>query len=96
MPFGLKNAGETYQRLMNKMFAQQIRRNIEVYIDNMLVKSTREVNHLDALRETFNTIHLYDMKLNPSKCVFSMASGSFWASWCHSMGWKLIPTRFNL
>ena len=77
MPFGLKNAGETYQRLMNKMFAQQIGRNIEVYIDNMLVKSTREVNHLDDLRETFNTIHLYDMKLNPSKRVFSMASGKF-------------------
>ena len=41
----------------------------------MLVKSTREVNHLDDLRETFNTFHLYDMKLNPSKCVFGMASG---------------------
>ena len=49
MPFGLKNVGVTYQRLVNKMFTQQIGRNVEVYIDDMLVKSTREVSHLDDL-----------------------------------------------
>ena len=43
----------------------------------MLVKSTREVSHLDNLRETFNTLRLYDMKLNPNKCVFGMASRKF-------------------
>ena len=56
MPFGLKNAGATYQRLMNKMFAHQIRRNVQVYVDEMLVKSLREDDHLDDLRETFDTL----------------------------------------
>ena len=56
MPFGLKNAGATYQRLMNKMFAYQIGRNVQVYVDDMLVKSLHEVDHLDDLRETFDTL----------------------------------------
>ena len=55
MPFGLKNAGATYQRLINKMFAHQISRNVQVYVDDMLVKSLREDDHLDDLRETFDT-----------------------------------------
>ena len=59
------------------MFTQQIRQNVEVYVDNMLVKSAREVNHLDDLRETFDTLQLYDMKLNPSKCVFDVALRKF-------------------
>ena len=53
MPFGLKNAGATYQRLMNKMFTHQIGRNIQVYVDVMLVQSLRENDHLDNLQETF-------------------------------------------
>ena len=56
MPFGLKNARATYQRLINKMFAQQIERNVEVYIDDMLVKSLREDEHLNDLQETFDTL----------------------------------------
>ena len=72
---GLKNVGVTYQSLVNRMFTQQIGRNVEVYIDDMLVKSIREISHLDDLRETFETLRLYDIKLNPSKCVFNVASG---------------------
>ena len=49
MPFGLKNAGATYQRLMNKMFVHQLERNIQVYVDDMLVKSARENDHLNDL-----------------------------------------------
>ena len=56
MPFGLKNAGATYQRLVNQMFDKQIRKNVEVYVDDMLVKSKEEVDHLDDLKETFNTL----------------------------------------
>ena len=56
MPFGLKNAGAIYQRLMNKMFSHQVGRNVQVYMDDMLVKSLRENNHLDDLQETFDTI----------------------------------------
>ena len=55
MPFGLKNVGATYQRLVNQMFSKQIRRNVEVYMDSMLVKSKEKENHLDDLKETFNT-----------------------------------------
>ena len=56
MPFGLKNAGATYQRLVNKMFNKQIGRNMEVYVDDMLVKSKEELAYLDDLRETFATL----------------------------------------
>ena len=59
MPFGLKNVGETYQRLVNKMFSKQIRRNMEVYVDDMLVKSKEELAHLDNLKETFTTLRQY-------------------------------------
>ena len=77
MPFGLKNAGAIYQRLMNKMFAHQIGRNVQVYVDDMLVKSLREEDHLDDLRETFNTLRSYNMKLNPNKCAFGVMAGKF-------------------
>ena len=56
MPFRLKNAGATYQRLVNKMFSTQISRNMEVYVDDMLVKSKEEPTHLDNLKETFATL----------------------------------------
>ena len=77
MPFGLKNAWATYQRLINKMFSKQIGRNMEVYVDDMLIKSKEELAHLDDLKETFTTLKQYQMKLNPAKCVFGVASGKF-------------------
>ena len=77
MPFGLKNAGATYQRLINKMFAQQIGRNVQVYVDDMLVKSWREDDHLEDLRETFDILRSYNMKLNPGKCAFRVTAGKF-------------------
>ena len=77
MSFGLKNASATYQRLMNKMFAHQVERNVQIYVDEMLVKSQREDNHLDDLWETFNTLRSYNMKINPSKCVFGITTRKF-------------------
>ena len=77
MSFGLKNVGATYQRLMNKMLANQIGRNVQVYVDDMLVKSRREDDHLEDLKETFDTLHSYNMKLNPSKCEFGVTTGKF-------------------
>ena len=77
MPSGLKNAWATYQRLVNKMFNKQIDRNMEVYVDDILVKSKEELAHLDDLRETFATLKQYQMKLNPGKCVFGVASSKF-------------------
>jgi len=59
------------------MFVQQIGRNVQVYIDDMLVKSRRKDDHLEDLKETFDTIHSYNMKLNPGKCVFGVTTGKF-------------------
>jgi hypothetical protein len=66
----MKNAGATYQRLVNKMFRDQIGRNVEVYVDNMLVKSIQATNHITDLEETFNTLRSYKIKLNLAKCTF--------------------------
>ena len=59
MPFILKNAGAIYQRLVNKMFNKQIGRNIEVYVDDILVKSKKELVHLDNFKETFTILRQY-------------------------------------
>jgi hypothetical protein len=75
MPFGLKNAGATYQRLVNRMFQSQIGRNVEVYVDVMLVKGIQATKHIEDLRETFQTLRKYKMKLNPMKCAFRVSSG---------------------
>ena len=77
MPFGLKNASAMYQRLENQMFSKQIGRNMEVYVDNILVKSKEAKTHLEDLQETFDTLRRYRMKLNPVKCVFGVLSGKF-------------------
>lgn len=77
MPFGLKNAGATYQRLVNKMFADKLGTTMEVYIDDMLVKSLHATDHLRHLQECFETLNKYGMKLNPAKCTFGVSSGEF-------------------
>ncbi|KAL0730557.1 hypothetical protein Bca4012_026650 [Brassica carinata] len=77
MPFGLKNAGATYQRLVNKMFAEQLGKTMEVYIDDMLVKSLDEHDHIAHLEECFARLNQHNMKLNPAKCRFAVASGEF-------------------
>ena len=59
------------------MFAHQIGRNVQVYVDNMLVKSRREDDHLENLKETFDTLRSYNMKLNPSKCAFGVTARKF-------------------
>jgi len=69
--------GTTYQRLMNKMFAHQIVRNVQVYVDDMLVKSQQEDDHLDDIKETFDTLRSHNMKLNPNKCTFGVIAGKF-------------------
>ena len=93
MPFGLKNPGATYQRLVNKMFNKQISRNMEVYVDDMLVKSKEKLAHLDNLREMFTTLKQYQMNLNPSKCVFGVASGKFLGFMVSQMGIGANPEK---
>ena len=93
MPFFLKNAGATYQKLVNQMFSKQIGKNVEVYTNDLLVKSKEEEDHLDDLKETFNTIKQYSMKLNPSKCAFGVSSGKFLGFMMPQRGIKANPKK---
>ncbi|RDX60879.1 hypothetical protein CR513_60944, partial [Mucuna pruriens] len=77
MPFGLKNAGATYQRLMDKIFEKIIGINVEVYVDNMVVKSTMATNHYKALERVFQVLRRHQLKLNPKKCSFGVQAGKF-------------------
>ena len=95
MPFGLKNAGATYQRLVNHMFHPQIEWNVEVYIDDMLVKSLDEGKHLHDLQETFDTFRQYNMKLNPSKCAFRVSSGKFFGFIVSYRGIEANPDKIQ-
>ena len=74
MSFGLKNAGATYQRLVTKMFRQLLGKTMEVYIDDMLVKSKERSDHTTHLQEAFDLLKAYDMKLNPLKCAFGVSA----------------------
>ena len=77
IPFGLKNAGATYQRLVNKMFQKQIGTSMEVYIDDLLVKSIKAGLHVNHMAEEFQVLKDYKMKLNPTNCAFEVSAGHF-------------------
>ena len=77
MPFGLKNAGATYQRLVNRIFKDLIGRNVEVYVDDMLVKSRARPDHIADLEEAFGVLRCHNMRLNPAKCAFGVSTGKF-------------------
>ena len=76
---------------MNKMFAHQLGRNVQVYVDD--VKSVRENDHLSDLQETFNTLRSYNMKLNPSKCVFGVTAGKFLGFMVSQRGIEVNPEK---
>uniref|UniRef100_A0A2N9HDB7 Uncharacterized protein n=1 Tax=Fagus sylvatica TaxID=28930 RepID=A0A2N9HDB7_FAGSY len=96
MPFGLKNAGATYQRLMNRMFHHQIGRNVEVYVDDMLVKTKDEVKHIGGSeRNIRESLRRYRMKLNPSKCVFGVSSGKFLGFMVSQRGIEANPDKIK-
>ncbi|XP_071737694.1 uncharacterized protein [Rutidosis leptorrhynchoides] len=77
MPFGLKNAGATYQRVIDKAFKNQIGRNVEAYVDDIVVKSHTEDSMLRDTLETFKSLRRVNMKLNPKKCNFGVEEGKF-------------------
>ncbi|KAL9242006.1 hypothetical protein vseg_016053 [Gypsophila vaccaria] len=76
-PFSLKNAGATYQRLMDQVFHEQKGRNVEVYVDDEIVKTKSDAEHLADMRETFDSLRKYRMMLNPKKCTFGVRFGKF-------------------
>ena len=77
MPFSLKNAGSTYQRMMTRMFESQLGKNIEIYIDDMVVKSKVVSEHLGDLGIIFEILRKYKLRLNAFKCSFGAGSGKF-------------------
>ena len=77
MPFGLKNAGATNQRLVTKIFQSLLGNAMEGYMDDMLMKSKECFDHTKHLQEVFELLRRYDMKLNPLKCAFGVSSGKF-------------------
>ncbi|KAK9923537.1 hypothetical protein M0R45_031949 [Rubus argutus] len=95
LPFGLKNAGATYQRLVNRMFSKQIWRTMEVYVDDMLIKSLKQKNHLTDLQETFTVLQEYGMKLNPEECVFCVGEGKFLGFMVSHRGIEANPEKIQ-
>ena len=77
MPFGLKNVGSIYQRMMTRMFKSQLGKNIKIYMDDMVVKSKMVSEHLGDLRTIFEILRKYKLRLNASKCSLGIGLGKF-------------------
>ncbi|XP_073049441.1 uncharacterized protein [Primulina eburnea] len=86
MPFGLKKAGATYQRAMNSIFHDMIGHHIEVYIDDIVVKSKQAADHIEPLRKSFQRMRQHELKLNPLKCAFGVKAGNFLGFLVHQRG----------
>ncbi|KAM1302269.1 hypothetical protein ACFX2H_013216 [Malus domestica] len=96
MPFGLKNAGVTYQRLVNSMFAEQIGKSMKVYVDDMLVKSKHADQQFTNLSETFTILKRYRMRLNPNKCAFGVGFGKFLGFMISQRGIEANPEKIKV
>ena len=95
MSFGLKNAGSTYQRMMTKMFELQLGRNIEVYIDDMVVKSKVMSEHVEDLTNIFGILRKHKLHLNASKCSFGVGSGRFLGYMVTHKGIEVNPDQIK-
>ena len=95
MPFGLKNAGSTYQRMMTKMFEPQLGKNVEVYIDDMVVKSKLVFELVEDLTSIFKILREYKLRLNASKCSFGGGSGKFLAYMVTHRGIEVNPDQIK-
>ena len=93
MPFGLKNAGATYQRCMQRCLHDQIGKNVQVYIDDVVVKTAKSHALLDDLRETFDNLRRYRLKLNPTKCTFGVPAGKLLGFLMSSRGIEANPSK---
>ena len=81
MSFGLKKVGATYQRAATTLFHDMMHRNVEVYVDDMIVKSRGRADHLTTLEGFFERIQKFRLRLNPKKCTFGVTSGNCWGIW---------------
>ena len=89
IPFRLKNAGSTYQKMMTRMFKPQRSKNIEIYIDDMVVKSKVESEHVNDLENIFEILRKHNLHLNASKCSFGVSSGKF-------LGYMIMELKLTL
>jgi hypothetical protein len=95
MPFGLKNAGATYQRMMQKCLATQIGKNVQVYIDDVVITTKSESSLLDDLREMFDNLNRFRIKLNPTKCSFGVPAGELLGYLVSARGIEANPEKIE-
>ncbi|CAL2255640.1 unnamed protein product [Prunus armeniaca] len=93
MPFGLKNAGATYQRAMNLIFHDLIGRTVEVYIDDVVVKSPSKADHVGHLQQAFNRMRAHDLKMNPKKFAFGITAGNLLGFLVHQRGIEVDKSK---
>ncbi|XP_070007619.1 uncharacterized protein [Nicotiana sylvestris] len=96
MPFGLKNAGKTYMRVMTTIFHDMIHKEIEVYVDDMIINSRKQSDHVRNLRKIFQRLRRYNLKLNPAKCAFGVPSGKLLGFIVSRCGIKLDPLKIKV
>jgi hypothetical protein len=95
MPFGLKNAGATYQRMMQNCLGSQIGRNIQVYIDDVVITTRKEESLIDDLEETFDNLDRFKLKLNPTKCFFGVIAGQLLGFLVSARGIEANPKKIQ-
>src|SRR3954464_10725349 len=93
MPFRLRNAGATYQRMMQNCLIWQIGRNVEVYVDDIVVKSAKGNSLLADLDETFQSLRAYNIRLNPAKCIFGVPAGKLLGFMVSEQGIEANPEK---
>ena len=93
MPFRLKNAGATYQRMIQTCLETQIDKTVEAYVDDVVIKTTHVESLIDDLRLTFDNLRTYDMKLNLEKCVFGVPVGKLQGFIVSNRGIEANPAK---
>ena len=96
MSFGLKNVGATYQRAMNTIFYDMIGHHVEVYIDDIIIKSKKVVNHVEHLRKTFKRMRVHYLKLNQLKCAFGVQARNFLGFFVHGRGVEIDKNKARI
>ena len=95
MPFGLKNAGATYQRAMQKIFDDILHKNVECYVDDLVVKSRERKDHWQDLRGVSERLRRYQLRMNPLKCAFGVSSGKFLGFIVRQRGIEIEQTKID-
>ena len=95
MPFGLKNGGANYQRMIQTCLDKQIGKTVEAYVDDAVIKTRHVESLIDGLRLTFDNLRTYDIKLNPEKCVFGVPAGKLLRFIISNKGIEANPAKIR-